>query len=84
VLLGRLAIDRTWQGRGLGRSLFRDAAMRVLRAADAIGIRGVVVHALSDDARRFYLALGFSECPNEPLVLVVTLQDMKAALTPGI
>lgn len=84
VLLGRLAIDRTWQGRGLGRSLFRDAAMRVLQAADAIGIRGVVVHALSDDARRFYLALGFSECPHEPLVLVVTLQDMKAALASGI
>jgi predicted N-acetyltransferase YhbS len=84
VLLGRLAIDRTWQGRGLGRSLFRDAAMRVLQAADAIGIRGVVVHALSDDARRFYLALGFTECPNDPLVLVVTLQDMKAALASGI
>jgi GNAT superfamily N-acetyltransferase len=80
VLLGRLAIDRTYQGRGLGRSLFRDAAMRVLHAADAIGIRGMVVHALSDDARKFYLALGFTECPNDPLVLVVMLQDMKAAL----
>jgi hypothetical protein len=57
--------------------------MRVLQAADAIGIRGVVVHALSDSARRFYLALGFSECLNEPLVLVVTLQDMKAALASG-
>jgi predicted N-acetyltransferase YhbS len=83
VLLGRLAIDCTWQGRGLGRSLFRDAAMRVLQAADAIGIRGLVVHALSDDARKFYLALGFTECQNEPLVLVVTLQDMKAALASG-
>jgi GNAT superfamily N-acetyltransferase len=80
VLLGRLAIDRSDQGRGLGRSLFRDAALRVLQAADAIGIRGMVVHALSDDARRFYLALGFTECPHDPLVLVVTLQDMKAAL----
>ena len=80
VLLGRLAIDRSWQGKGVGRSLFRDAAMRVSQAAGAIGVRGLVVHAISDDARKFYLALGFSECPGESLTLVVTLQDIRAAL----
>jgi GNAT superfamily N-acetyltransferase len=79
VLLGRLAIDRSWQGRGLGRSLFLDASLRVSRAADVIGIRGIVVHAVSDDARKFYLALGFVECPGEPLILVVTLADLRAA-----
>ena len=82
ILLGRLAVDRAWHGRGVGRSLFRDAALRVSQAADIVGIRGIVVHALSDNARRFYLALGFVECPNEPLVLVVTLQDLRAALAP--
>ncbi len=82
VLLGRLAIDRAWQGRGLGRALFRDAALRVLQAADAIGIRGILVHALSEQARKFYIALGFTECPNEPLMLVVTLQDLREALRP--
>jgi GNAT superfamily N-acetyltransferase len=80
VLLGRLAIDQSWQGRGIGRALFRDAALRVLQAADVIGIRGIVVHAISDDARKFYLALGFVECPNEPFILVVTLQDLQAAI----
>ena len=80
VLLGRLAVDRAWQGQGLGRSLFRDAAMRVSHAADTIGIRGIVVHALSDDARKFYLALGFMECPGQPLILVVNLQDLRVAL----
>jgi predicted N-acetyltransferase YhbS len=80
VLLGRLAVDRAWQGQELGRSLFRDAAMRVSHAADTIGIRGIVVHALSDDARKFYLALGFMECPGEPLILVVNLQDLRVAL----
>jgi len=80
VLLGRLAIDRAWQGQGLGRALFRDAALRVPRAADMIGIRGIVVHALSEDARKFYLSLGFVECPGEPLILVVTLQDLRAAM----
>ncbi len=80
VLLDRLAVDRTWQGQGLGRALFRDAALRVSQAADTIGIRGIVVHALSENARKFYLALGFMECPGEPLILVVTLQDLRAAM----
>jgi GNAT superfamily N-acetyltransferase len=80
VLLGRLAIDKTWQRKGLGRSMFQDAAMRVCRAADAIGVRGLVVHAISDDARKFYIRLGFTECPDEPMTLVVTLQDMREAL----
>jgi predicted N-acetyltransferase YhbS len=80
VLLGRLAVDTRWQRQGLGRSLFRDAAMRVSRAAESIGVRGMVVHAISDDARKFYLALGFSECPGEPMTLVVTLQDIQASL----
>src|SRR5208283_2741593 len=52
VVLARLAVDRQWQGRGLGRAMFRDAARRVVHAADAIGIRGIVVHAISEDARR--------------------------------
>jgi predicted N-acetyltransferase YhbS len=80
VLLGRLAIENSWQGKGVGRSLFRDAAMRVSQAAGTIGVRGVVVHAISDDARRFYLALGFSECPGESMTLVITLKDIRAVL----
>jgi GNAT superfamily N-acetyltransferase len=80
VVLARLAIDRRYQGRGLGRALFQDAARRVAHAADAIGIRGIVVHAISEDARNFYLALGFDACPHEAMTLVVTLQDIRAAL----
>jgi predicted N-acetyltransferase YhbS len=80
VLLGRLAIDKAWQRQGIGQALFRDAAMRVSHAAEAIGVRGIVVHAISDDARKFYLAVGFTECPGEPMMLVVTLHDVRAAL----
>jgi hypothetical protein len=54
--------------------------MRVSRAAESIGVRGMVVHAISDDARKFYLALGFSECPGEAMTLVVRLQDIQASL----
>ena len=83
VLLGRLAVDRGWSGRGFGRALFRDAARRVANAADAIGIRGIVVHAISAEAKNFYLALGFDASPSDPMVLTVTLADVRAALDPS-
>jgi len=80
VLLGRLAIDKAWQRQGLGRALFRDASMRVSQAAEAIGVRGIVVHAISEEARNFYLALGFTECTGAPMTLVVTLQDVREGI----
>lgn len=80
VVLARLAVDKNYQGRGLGRALFRDAAQRVANAADTIGIRGIVVHAISEEARKFYIALGFDSCPAEAMTLVVTLRDLRAAL----
>jgi GNAT superfamily N-acetyltransferase len=80
VVLARLAVDRGYQGHGLGRSMFRDAARRVAQAADSIGIRAMVVHAISEDARRFYIALGFDPTPAEAMTLVVTLRDLHAVL----
>jgi predicted N-acetyltransferase YhbS len=81
ALLGRLAVDHAWQKQGVGRALFRDAALRVANAADSIGIRGIVVHAISEEARKFYIALGFNECPGQPMMLAVTLNDLRDALT---
>ncbi len=80
AVLGRLAVDRAYHGRGVGRALFRDSALRVMQAAEAIGIRGVLVHAISDEAKAFYLALGFSESPLEPMTLMVTLADLRDSL----
>jgi len=79
VVLGRLAVDREWQGKGLGSAMFRDAAQRVRRAADIIGIRGMLVHAISDDARRFYLSLGFEPSMLDPMTLMVRLADIGTA-----
>lgn len=81
AVLARLAVDHDWQRKGLGRALFRDAAHRVMNAADAIGIRGIVVHAISEEAKKFYLALGFDPSPREPMMLMVTLADVRAALS---
>ncbi len=80
AVLARLAVDRTWRGKGIGRGLFRDAARRVAHAADVIGIRGIVVHAISEEARNFYVALGFDLSPREPMTLMVTLKDVEAVL----
>jgi GNAT superfamily N-acetyltransferase len=77
AVLGRLAVDRAQQGRGLGRALFRDCSLRVAHAADTIGIRGIVVHAISDQAKAFYQALGFDSSPAEPMTLMVTLADIR-------
>lgn len=76
VVLGRLAVDSTLQGKGYGRALIRDAGLRVLQAADAIGIRGMVVQALSDEARWFYEAVGFEPSPIDANLLMVTLADL--------
>lgn len=80
AVLGRLAIDAAFQGQGLGRSLFRDAALRVLSAADSIGIRGLLVHAISEDAKAFYLGLGLTESPLDSMTLMATVADLKTSL----
>lgn len=80
AVLGRLAIDQTYQRRGIGRALVRDACLRLLNAAAIIGIRGVLVHAISDDARAFYEALGFLPSPSDPMMLMVGLHDLNNAL----
>ena len=81
VVLVRLAISQSHQGKGLGRSLFQDAARRVIHAAETIGIRGMLVHAISEDAKAFYLKLGLELSPLEPMTLMVTVADLRAALT---
>jgi GNAT superfamily N-acetyltransferase len=81
AILARLAVDARFHGRGLGRALFADAARRVLNAADVLGIRGLIVHALSDEARAFYVAVGFDPSPLDPMTLMVTLVDIRLNLS---
>lgn len=80
VMLGRLAVASAYQGQGLGRALFQDAALRVIHAADSIGIRGMLVHAVSEDAKAFYIKLGLDVSPLEPMTLMATMADLRAAL----
>jgi GNAT superfamily N-acetyltransferase len=77
VLLARLAVDRAHQGRRLGSSLLKDAMLRVLQAADAIGIRALVVHAKHERARTWHEQYGFEPSPTDPLHLILLLNDLR-------
>lgn len=80
VTLARLAVDRSFQKRGLGLDLVLDANRRVIAAADIIGIRGMIVHAIDEDAKAFYLKCGFLPSPTNDMTLMISLADLKANL----
>lgn len=80
VLIGRLAIDTNAQGSGLGRFLVRDAILSTLAAADRIGVRILLVHALHEQAATFYEKLGFKRSPTDPLHLYLLLADAPKSL----
>lgn len=80
MVLGRLAVHHGFQGRGLGSALLRDAILRTLQAAEIAGIRAILVHAISERARRFYEASGFIASPVDPTTLMITLSDAGKAL----
>ncbi|MGB8843744.1 MAG: GNAT family N-acetyltransferase [Aliidongia sp.] len=73
VTLGRLAIDRAWQGKGLGRALLADAVGRSMRAGREVSARLVIVHAISPAAEAFYLHHGFTRLPVETPTLALDL-----------
>ncbi len=81
VLLGRLAVDRGWQGLGLGADLLRDAVLRTLNAAELIGVRAILVHAISEAAKTFYEQYGFRASPVEPMTLMITIDEAQRMLT---
>jgi len=73
MILGRLAIDIQWQKKGVGRGLLKDGVLRTIKAAKHAGIRAMIVHALSEDARNFYLRHGFQESPLNHFTLMLPI-----------
>jgi GNAT superfamily N-acetyltransferase len=80
ALLGRLAIDRSRQGSGLGAALLRDAVLRVVGAAGTIGVRALLVHAISDEAKAFYEHGGFRASATDPMTLMITIDEAQRML----
>jgi predicted N-acetyltransferase YhbS len=77
LLLARLAVDRAWHGKGLGADLLSDAISRAIGAAETIGVRAILVHAISDGAKAFYEKHGFRSSPIEPMTLMVTIDEAR-------
>jgi predicted N-acetyltransferase YhbS len=84
IILARLAVDRAHQGCGLGKALLRDALIRIASAADIIGVRAVLVHAIDAQAKAFYERFDFEEFPEGSLRLMLSLRDLRASLSGGM
>ena len=74
AILGRLAVDQAWQGRGLGVALLQDAVLRAAQAAAIFGVRGVLVHAISTEAKTFFEHYGFQASATQPMTLVLSIR----------
>jgi len=80
MVLGRLAVDLRWQGSGLGGGMLRDAVLRTYTVSRQVGVRALLVHALSEEAKEFYLRHGFMQSPIDPMTLMLNLLDVHRAL----
>lgn len=80
MILARLAVDKAFQGQGVGIGLLRDAILRTMQAAEIAGIRALLVHAISEDAKRFYTRCGFMSSPIHPMTLMITLSEAEKEL----
>ena len=80
MILGRLAVDKAFQGKGIGTGLLKDAVLRTTQAAEIAGIRALLVHAISDTAKRFYETYGFIPSPIDPMTVMITLIEAERLL----
>jgi GNAT superfamily N-acetyltransferase len=80
VIIGRLAVDRTLQGNGIGRGMLKDALSRITKASELVGARAVIVHAVDHEAVPFYARYGFRAFPMGNQTLFLTIDDIIKAL----
>lgn len=80
ILLARLAVDKDEKGTGLGKALLKDALGRIAQAADIVGARAVLVHAIDEQARKFYEHFDFEPSPIHELQLMLLMKDLRRAL----
>ncbi|MDZ7578927.1 MAG: GNAT family N-acetyltransferase [Candidatus Nanopelagicales bacterium] len=80
ILLGRLAVDRKEHHHGLGSGLLRDAITRVVQVADTVGVRAILVHAMNEEARDFYLRHDFDPSPIHDDHLMLLMKDAPVLL----
>ena len=77
MVLGRLAVDRRAQGIKLGAAMLHDAVMRAITVSQNTGVRALLVHAIHERAKQFYVHYGFQESPQHPMTLMLRLNSVK-------
>jgi GNAT superfamily N-acetyltransferase len=80
LLPGRLAVDKRYHNQGIGQALLRDAMLRAVNVASDAGVFALLVHALSDQAKQFYLSRGFVESPLQSMTLFMTIETIRSIL----
>lgn len=80
LLLGRLAVDKRYHNQGIGQALLRDAMIRAINVSVDAGIFAILVHALNDQAKQFYLSRGFVKSPIQPMTLMMTIDTIRSIL----
>ncbi|HKO06833.1 MAG TPA: GNAT family N-acetyltransferase [Alphaproteobacteria bacterium] len=80
MVIGRLAVDLGWHKKGMGRALLRDAVLRTVQAAELAGIRAMLVHAKSEQAKAFYESWGLHSSPVEPMTLMIPIVEARRVL----
>ena len=73
ALMGCLAVDKSYQGKGLGAVLIADALQRIALASQVMAVYAVVVDALNESAAEFYRQFGFIQLPSQPLKLFLPM-----------
>ncbi len=73
IVLGRLAVDKSVQGKHFGVAMLKDAVLRAKAVSEQIGVRALLVHALNEKAKQFYLKYGFTLSPIDELILMLKL-----------
>jgi hypothetical protein len=82
LILGRLARDISYKGKGLGPDLLQDAFVRILSASQIVGFRALLVHALDDEAAAFWKEYEFIECPIGSKTFYMPIETIAGAI-PG-
>ncbi len=80
MLIGRLAVAKDFERRGIGSGMLQDAFRRIMQTSEIVGCRAILVHAIDQPAQDFYARYGFTEFPTGTRTLFLPLEALRAAL----